>query len=230
MKSYDDILIHHAKNPVHAVEKGFRAPWEGQTQDVQGSADDLSIAHEPVDVWAGTPGSQPPADQKTGQIEHRNRSCGDVVRLWWRSENGVITHIFHNASGCMLCKASASVLCEVVQGVEAARIPELVRSVERLTDREEELTEEAIPGFPESANRDAGSFQDATDEQARTQPNPTNEAGGREQNPAGTSPAARQATRAQSMQALSQVREFPTRRKCITLAWEALEASISDER
>jgi len=177
LKSYDDILIHHAKHPVHAVEREFHAPWEGST------------------------GAQ------SGYIEHRNRSCGDVVRLWWRTENGVIADVFHHASGCMLCKASASILCEAVRGVAQERIPELVQAVERITLKTAADDQAKVPS--ELGGR-----------LAKSQPTkPETPVGGSE-------PMRLQTPVSESVQALSQVRDFPTRRKCITLAWEALAASV----
>lgn len=164
MKSYDDMLIRHAKQPVHAVGKAYRPFWE-DAGSIEGDSAGAKVLF--------------------GRIEHRNRSCGDVVRLWWMSENGVLTHIRHHAAGCMLCKASASILCEVVEGRFLKELPSLIETATRLTHD----TEAGDVGAPGAMNVGAP----------------------------------------EAMLALSQVREFPTRRKCITLAWEALASTLASQ-
>lgn len=170
MKSYDDILIHHAKHPVHAVERGFRAPWSTEEGD------------------------------SSGYIEHRNRSCGDVVRLWWRAKKGVFVEVVHHASGCMLCKASASILCEVSVGMEVARVPGMVEAVEQLT--RPSGAEDDLQASPRDQAEHSGIVSTPQAKMQASIPLPG------------------------PVHALAQVREFPTRRKCITLAWEALHASV----
>jgi len=42
----------------------------------------------------------------------RNPACGDEVTLYLKIDGDVIVEAWHQVRGCLLCKASASVLCE----------------------------------------------------------------------------------------------------------------------
>jgi len=44
----------------------------------------------------------------------RNPTCGDEVTLYLKVDGDVIVEAWHQARGCLLCKASASILCEHV--------------------------------------------------------------------------------------------------------------------
>ncbi|MCH8525179.1 MAG: iron-sulfur cluster assembly scaffold protein, partial [Balneolales bacterium] len=210
MKSYDDMLIRHAKQPVHAVGKAYRPFWE-DAGSIEGDSAGAKVLF--------------------GRIEHRNRSCGDVVRLWWMSENGVLTHIRHHAAGCMLCKASASILCEVVEGRFLKELPSLIETATRLT-HDTEAGDVGAPG--EAATGHSGVTRRGKTEnteagdvgapgEAATGHSGVTGRGKTENTEAGDvgAPGAMNVGAPEAMLALSQVREFPTRRKCITLAWEA---------
>jgi len=45
-----------------------------------------------------------------------NRACSDVVRLFIKVEDGVITDSSFQAQGCVACVAAASMTTELVQG------------------------------------------------------------------------------------------------------------------
>lgn len=47
----------------------------------------------------------------------RNPACGDEVTLSLLIINNVILEAWHQVRGCLLCKASASILCEHLQGL-----------------------------------------------------------------------------------------------------------------
>ena len=67
-------------------------------------------------------------------VEHRNHSCGDDITLGWIVENGIITHIGYEIKGCMMHKASASILCSKVLGMRMEDVPALVAFVTALSD------------------------------------------------------------------------------------------------
>lgn len=46
----------------------------------------------------------------------KNPSCGDDVTICVKIENGVITDVRHDGSGCSICCSSASVMSEVIKG------------------------------------------------------------------------------------------------------------------
>lgn len=47
----------------------------------------------------------------------RNPACGDEVTLSLQISNETIIEAWHEARGCMLCKASSSILCEHLENV-----------------------------------------------------------------------------------------------------------------
>ena len=47
----------------------------------------------------------------------RNPACGDEVSLSLYIADNTIVEAWHQVRGCMLCKASASILCEQLQGM-----------------------------------------------------------------------------------------------------------------
>ncbi len=105
-------------------------------------------------------------------VEVLNRSCGDTITLGWVVRDGRIEAIGYELKGCVMHRASASILCATLTGAEVAAVPDWVARVRALT--------EAGEGLPE--------------------PLPTAD-----------------------WAALADIRAYPTRRKCVLLAWEALE-------
>lgn len=55
----------------------------------------------------------------------RNPTCGDEVTLSLRISNETIIEAWHQVRGCMLCKASASILCEHLQNVPIRQAQEI---------------------------------------------------------------------------------------------------------
>ncbi len=47
----------------------------------------------------------------------RNPACADEVTLYLKIENEVIIAAWHQVRGCLLCKASASILCEKLEAM-----------------------------------------------------------------------------------------------------------------
>lgn len=49
-------------------------------------------------------------------VHLKNPSCGDDMRVQTQVENGIITHVHHDGSGCSICCASASMMAQLVHG------------------------------------------------------------------------------------------------------------------
>jgi nitrogen fixation NifU-like protein len=120
-------------------------------------------------------------------VEHRNRSCGDRVILGINIDAKArrIVGIRHESDGCMLCKASASILCQSLEGVTLASAKNLHDFVVRICDLE----------VPESELDFGIVFGERLSAE-----NLTND-----------------------LRALMEIRTFPTRKRCFTLPWEALD-------
>lgn len=116
------------------------------------------------------------------QKSARNRSCGDTVTLGieYNSSGGRITSIVHHAEGCMLCRASASILCLVVEGRTQDEILALKRYVDQVCSIENLDQTPVVPDFLSSET-------------------------------------------AQQFEALLEIRKYPTRFKCVRLAWDAID-------
>jgi nitrogen fixation protein NifU and related proteins len=125
---------------------------------------DRLIHHHKNPVGIGIP------EGATHEVHHRNHSCGDDITLGWIVENGIITHIGVEIHGCMMHKASASILCSKVLGMRMEDVPALVAFVTALSD--------GTAPMPDTQDID--------------------------------------------FLALADIRNYPTRRNCVMLSWEAL--------
>lgn len=85
-----------------------------------------------------------PADA-SHRVDHRNASCGDSVVLAWTLTDGIIRAIGHECVGCMMHKASTSILCKEVSGLAVADIPALLRLVEQLCDADAPMPDRLSP-------------------------------------------------------------------------------------
>lgn len=65
---------------------------------------------------------------KYPQCHLRNPSCGDDITVETGIENGRIVHVRHAGSGCSICCASASVMCELLNGKAVPEAQALVAS------------------------------------------------------------------------------------------------------
>lgn len=109
--------------------------------------------------------------------EHRNHSCGDDITLGWIVENGIITQIGYEIKGCMMHKASASILCSKLKGASLDEADETMKMIKELTDA-------SIPMPP---------------------------------------------TEDPDWLALADIRNYPTRLKCVMLSWEAISKNLHRE-
>ena len=58
-------------------------------------------------------------------IERRNPLCGDALTLWLKVDNGRITDVSFQGSGCAISRASASLMTEAVKGKTREEAEEL---------------------------------------------------------------------------------------------------------
>lgn len=88
------------------------------------------------------------------QKSARNRSCGDAVTLGieYDSTTERIKSIVHHAEGCMLCRASASILCLVVEGRDRNEILALKQYVDQVCSIENSDQIPVAPDFLSSEN------------------------------------------------------------------------------
>ncbi|QQR93241.1 iron-sulfur cluster assembly scaffold protein [bacterium] len=54
-----------------------------------------------------------------------NYSCGDEIELWLNVENGIITNIGFQGSGCSVSIAATSLLCEELVGKNISEIEKI---------------------------------------------------------------------------------------------------------
>ena len=153
MSVYSEILMRHAKHPV--ANNPLLSDQVDQT--------DQTNQDENTPIF----------------IEFRNRSCGDLVRLSWsiNPKSQQIEKLSHYAEGCMLCKASASILCAEIQNRPLSEVKNILEKAAKATDFREEL-----PDFSQTSS---------------------------------------------DFKALSEARQFPTRKRCFTLAWEAFQQGLN---
>lgn len=61
-------------------------------------------------------------DSATHHIELLNPTCGDILQMAYRIEDGKITDVAFTGQGCAISMASADMICELLEGktVEAA--------------------------------------------------------------------------------------------------------------
>ena len=137
---------------------------------------DILLKHHKSPVHAGDPMQLPV------QKSARNRSCGDAVTLGieFDETSQRIKSIVHHAEGCMLCRASASILCLVVEGRDKDEVVALINFVDRVCTIE---NPNQIPKTPEFLPIEM----------------------------------------AHDFEALLEIRKYPTRFKCVKLAWSNLD-------
>ena len=74
----------------------------------------------------------------------KNPSCGDDVTIQAKLENGIITSIRHEGSGCSICCSSASVMSEVLKGKTIEEAKAIIEDFYSLIKGEEVKDEEAL--------------------------------------------------------------------------------------
>lgn len=74
----------------------------------------------------------------------KNPSCGDDVTIQAKLENGIITSIRHEGSGCSICCSSASVMSEVLKGKTIEEAKAIIEDFYALIKGEEVKNEDAL--------------------------------------------------------------------------------------
>ncbi len=74
----------------------------------------------------------------------KNPSCGDDVTIQAKLENGIITSIRHEGSGCSICCSSASVMSEVLKGKTIEEAKAIIEDFYSLIKGEEVKNEDAL--------------------------------------------------------------------------------------
>lgn len=77
-------------------------------------------------------------DHPTHTETGRNTLCGDEVHLYivYSSKEDMIEEIGFSAKGCMICQASASLLCQAIKGKMITEVSEIVGKVYQIFDKE----------------------------------------------------------------------------------------------
>jgi NifU-like protein involved in Fe-S cluster formation len=162
-------------------------------------------------------------------VEHRNRSCGDRVLLGINvdAEAGRIVGIRHESDGCMLCKASASIMCQSLEGAKVSRAIELREFVSQMCDLD--VPEDALDF--EWVFHEANTLYDVDAELPETGYQETSAEKKLEDSTSdsaeGLTPGDRE-NLSNDLRALLEIRSFPTRKRCVTLPWEALDELLKE--
>lgn len=67
----------------------------------------------------------------------KNVSCGDIISVGAEMENQTIKDIRHNGTGCSICCASASMMCELLKGENKDRALELTHEFSKMMTRQD---------------------------------------------------------------------------------------------
>jgi len=157
---------------------------------------EILLKHYKEPVFAGS------LEEMEHIVEHRNRSCGDRVILGVNFDAGVIAQIRHESDGCMLCRASASILCQYLDGKKLSEAKEFRGWLSKVCDFETPVDDLNLPELIRLINPDNSEVISRNVGVARGETS--------------------------DFLALLEIRSFPTRIRCVTLAWEALDKILAD--
>lgn len=139
-----------------------------------------------------------------------NPLCGDRLRLHVALAEGRIRDVGFEGTGCAISMASASLLTEAVRGLdEAAARGRSAQVRALLTGRDEAPAAERESGPQTGGHTGPGSSTKASAESSTE-----------------STPETETAPEMEKLRALAGVRAYPTRVKCATLAWRALDAAL----
>ncbi len=85
-----------------------------------------------------TPRNKGPLDPHDVALERNNPLCGDEIELFLKFEGDEITGIAFEGKGCSISQASASMMTERVQGLDAHDAEELTLAIKRMMAGEEQ--------------------------------------------------------------------------------------------
>ncbi|MEL7310425.1 MAG: Fe-S cluster assembly sulfur transfer protein SufU [Pseudomonadota bacterium] len=122
-------------------------------------------------------------DDATIHVPGHNPLCGDKLELFVTFKDGQVVDVSFQATACAICVASASMLAELLSGLDLPEANVLTESVRQmLSDSADEALPDMLVDLP--------------------------------------------------IAALKEVRRYPSRVKCASLAWQAMAAALDgrDER
>ena len=64
-------------------------------------------------------------DQATQSAEGYNPLCGDLITVYLNVEDGIVTDVGFQGSGCAISRASASMMTQSIKGQTAAKVVEV---------------------------------------------------------------------------------------------------------
>lgn len=87
---------------------------------------------------------------EASKVEHGfNPLCGDKIDLFLKMDGSVLSRCQFEGEGCSICMASASILAERIQGLEASQVVSLIDAF-----RQKMSGAESVPGLPEENTQD----------------------------------------------------------------------------
>lgn len=159
-----------------------------------------------------------PAGEDVVTTEGINPLCGDRLRLHVALAEGRIRDVGFEGTGCAISMASASLLTEAVRGLdEAAARGRSAQVRALLTGRDEAPAAERESGPETGGHTGPGSSTKASAESPTESPTESSTE---------STPETETAPEMEKLRALAGVRAYPTRVKCATLAWRALDAAL----
>ncbi|NQP33703.1 SUF system NifU family Fe-S cluster assembly protein [Streptococcus suis] len=78
------------------------------------------------------------------KLELHNPTCGDVIELSVKVEDGVITDIAFDGEGCTISTASASMMTDVVIGKEKIHVQELAEVFSQMVQGQEDVRQKEL--------------------------------------------------------------------------------------
>ncbi|HEY8423360.1 MAG TPA: SUF system NifU family Fe-S cluster assembly protein [Clostridia bacterium] len=88
-----------------------------------------------MDHYQNPRGKSIPQGYKT--VTLKNISCGDIVSVGALQENDVIKDIRHEGSGCSICCASASMMCELLKDKTVPEALDIAQEFSKMMTRQE---------------------------------------------------------------------------------------------
>jgi nitrogen fixation NifU-like protein len=177
---------------------------------------EILLRHHQNPVFAGHP------ETSSINLSETNRVCGDHVNLWLDIHDKYISHIGHASEGCLLCRASASILCQTLHGAPDFAVRKLYEMVRQLTDAHQsepdrDELEKVVLAVALYRKKTA---QTTSDKPANSQMHLV------QNNPPAKESATKlledAAQQVGDILALAEVRKFPTRRKCVMMSWDLI--------
>jgi len=175
------------------------------TDGQAGTVDQLkSLYREAVTRHSAHPTGFRQAIAATHRHELYNAQCGDRVEIALEVNDGVIRAAAFDGEACAICRASASMLCEVAPGRNVDSLIELHRKLQEALGQPVGALNKPV-GAASAANRgDRSEVVQEQEAQSRLKP-----------------------LLPMKLHPLLGVRPYPSRVQCATLPWRAAELALS---